>query len=129
LDRNGTAEQVKAFWVHYFTQAINMRKKIDKAWLVLLLIAPFVLWILPGDFFDNTGIEICPSKLFFNFECLGCGMTRAVMHMHHFQFEDAIFFNYGVVAIYPLLIVIWFIWVKEVSAKLGLWPIKPSKNS
>ena len=98
-----------------------MKKYIDWTWLVLLLIAPFVLWLLPGDFFDNTGFDICPSKLFFNFECLGCGMTRAVMHLHHFQFEDAIFYNYGVVAIYPLLVVIWFIWVKDVSKKLGLW--------
>ena len=98
-----------------------MKKYKNLIWLGLLLITPFVLWILPGDFFDNTGIEICPSKLFFNFECLGCGMTRAVMHLHHFQFEDAIFYNYGVVAIYPLLVATWIIWVKRAAIRLGFW--------
>ncbi|MCF8245192.1 MAG: DUF2752 domain-containing protein [Saprospiraceae bacterium] len=104
-----------------------MKNTKDKIWLALLLLEPIVLWLLPSDFFDNTGIEICPSKLFFNFECLGCGMTRAVMHFHHFEFSDAIFFNYGVVAIYPALVVVWFIWVKKAATRLGLW--KTGKTS
>jgi hypothetical protein len=97
-----------------------MKKNIDKIWLGLLLIQPIVLWILPGDIFDDTGIELCPSKAIFNFECLGCGMTRAVMHMHHFEFQDAIFFNYGVLAIYPALVIVWFIWVKRAATRLGI---------
>jgi len=97
-----------------------MKKYQDKIWLGLLLIQPIVLWLLPGDFFDNTGVEICPSKFLFNIECFGCGMTRAVMHMHHFEFEDAIFYNYGVVAIYPALVVVWFIWVKRAATRLGI---------
>ena len=100
-----------------------MKNTKDKIWLALLLLEPIVLWLLPGDFFDNTGIEICPSKAIFNIECLGCGMTRAVMHMHHFEFSDAIFYNYGVVAIYPALVVVWFIWVKKAATRLGLWKI------
>ena len=47
-------------------------------------------------------------------------MTRAVMHMHHFEFSDAIFYNYGVVAIYPALVVVWFIWVKRAATRLGI---------
>jgi Protein of unknown function (DUF2752) len=97
-----------------------MKKNIDKIWLPLLLLEPIVLWLLPGDFFDNTGFELCPSKALFNIECLGCGMTRAVMHFHHFEFSDAIFFNYGVVAIYPALVVVWFIWVKRAANRLGI---------
>lgn len=98
-----------------------MKKKLDWIWLILLLIQPIVLWLMPGDFFDNTGIEVCPSKILFDYECLGCGMTRAVMHMHHFQFADAIYYNIGVVAIYPALVVVWLIWVKAAAKKLGLW--------
>jgi len=102
------------------------KNNLDKIWLALLLITPIVLWLLPGDFFDNTGIEICPSKALFNVECLGCGMTRAVMHMHHFQFSDAIFYNYGVVAIYPALVIVWFIWAKRAATRLGI--LKSSKT-
>lgn len=106
-----------------------MKKYIDWTWLVLLLLTPLVLWLLPGDFFDNTGIEICPSKAFFNVECFGCGMTRAVMHLHHFQFEDAIFYNYGVVAIYPGLVVVWFIWVRNVATRLGLLKLAKTEGT
>jgi hypothetical protein len=104
-----------------------MKNNKDKIWLALLLLTPFVLWLLPGDFFDETGFELCPSKAFFNIECLGCGMTRAVMHLHHFQFEDAIFYNYGVVVIYPALVIVWFIWVKRAAARLGLF--KPTDKA
>jgi len=86
---------------------------VQKMWLTALLIFPIVLWILPGDFFDNTGLEICPSKIFLGIECFGCGLTRSVMHMHHFQFDDAVFYNgMGLVA-YPILIVLWFTWVHK----------------
>lgn len=95
-------------------------RKLEWAWFAALLLCPIVLWVLPGDIFDNTGIEICPSKAFFDFECLGCGMTRAVMHLHHFQFQDAIFFNYGVVVIYPALVVVWFMWTRSSAQRLGI---------
>lgn len=88
-------------------------KLVNEIWLVALLVFPVVLWMLPADFFDHTGIEICPSKLFFNIECFGCGMTRAVMHMHHFQLSDAMYFNFGVVVAYPALVVIWILWVRK----------------
>jgi hypothetical protein len=90
------------------------------AWLISLLLTPIVLWILPSDFFDNSKIALCPSKLFFNIECLGCGMTRAVMHIHHLEIEDAIYFNNGVVVIFPALVVVWFIWVIKAARTLGL---------
>lgn len=85
-----------------------------------LLLVPVVLWVLPGDFFDETGVEVCPSKLIFDIECLGCGMTRAVMHMHHLQFADAIYYNQGVVLVFPALVVIWCMWVYKSARRLGL---------
>lgn len=89
------------------------------AWFILLLLTPIVLWLLPADFFDN-GQSICISKVFFNVECLGCGMTRAVMHLHHLELEDAIFYNQGSAVIYPALIVIWVMWVVKAARELGI---------
>jgi hypothetical protein len=97
------------------TSVLTVIKKHDKAinaaWLVLLILAPLVLWLLPGDYFDSeNGLILCPSRALFDFECLGCGMTRAVMHFHHFQFDDAVYFNRGSLIVYPALVAVWAVW-------------------
>lgn len=94
-------------------------KNVQRVWLIALLLAPIILWILPADFFDDGKIITCASRLLFDVECWGCGMTRAVMHFHHFQFEDAIFFNTGVVAAYPFLIWLWYRWTKAAAIGSG----------
>lgn len=38
-------------------------------------------------------------------------MTRAVVHLHHLEWQDAIYYNSGVVVIYPALVLIWAIWL------------------
>ena len=98
-----------------------MNKKIlFTVWLVILVAFPIILWLLPGDFFDDGQIITCLSRLLFGLECLGCGMTRAVMHFHHFDFEEAFFYNYGVVIVYPLLVWLWFRWTKEAATTIGI---------
>ena len=88
-------------------------------WLIILLLTPIVLWILPASFFDGEGgIILCPSRFLFDIECFGCGMTRAIMHFHHFEFEDAVFYNQGSLVIYPALVIIWGIWVKNAYKKV-----------
>lgn len=57
-----------------------------------MIIAPLVLMIIPYDTFDY-GESICPSKVFFDTECPGCGTTRATMRMAHFRFAEAWQFN------------------------------------
>ncbi len=102
-------------------------KYVNWVWLIALLLCPFVLWLLPSDFFDNSSLALCPSKLFFSIECFGCGITRAVMHFHHFEFADAAYFNKLVFAVYPLLIYIWVDWVKGTANNLGINPLKTNK--
>jgi Protein of unknown function (DUF2752) len=97
----------------------SSNKKINGLWMVLLLAAPIILWVLPAGFFDDKQ-TICPSKLFFDVECLGCGITRAVMHFHHFDFDDAIYFNRGVFVVYPALVILWFVWVFKAFKKAGV---------
>lgn len=82
-------------------------KTIQKALLTLLLAVPFLLLLLPGNYFD-AGQSLCPSKVFFHTECPGCGLTRGVMHLMHFDFATAWQFN---VLSYPILvigIIVWF---------------------
>jgi hypothetical protein len=83
---------------------------VNTIWFFLLLAVPIVLWVLPATFFDE-GTSICPSKFFFNIECMGCGITRAVMHMHHFEWDEAIYYNWGVVWVYPFLVGVWALWL------------------
>ena len=90
----------------------------NRLWLIALIIFPFVLWIMPATLFDNTGFELCPSKLIFNLECFGCGMTRAVMHLHHFDWNEAIYYNYAVLIVYPVLVIVWAVWTRLAWKKI-----------
>ena len=95
------------------------KKTLNWFWLFILVAAPIILWILPSTTFDGDKYPFCPSRIIFDMECLGCGMTRAVMHFHHFEFEDAIFYNYGVVLVYPLLVWVWVKWIRGAVNELG----------
>ncbi|MCS7037944.1 MAG: DUF2752 domain-containing protein [Saprospiraceae bacterium] len=85
------------------------RQWLKWLWLAALILIPVVLLWLPADFFDK-GEPLCPSKRFFNVECLGCGMTRAVMHLLHLDFEMALYYNPGSFLVAPVLGVIWIRW-------------------
>ena len=74
--------------------------------LVFLLIAPIVLLILPADFFDN-GQSICPSKLLLEKECPGCGITRGLQHLGHFDFKIAWELNKLSFVIFPVASYYW----------------------
>jgi hypothetical protein len=65
------------------------------------LLAPVVLMVMPIDFFD-TGQSICLSKVFFDMECYACGMTRAGMHLLHFDFKGAYDFNPLIYLVVPI---------------------------
>jgi len=68
---------------------------------------PFFLLFLPVDYFDS-GESICPSKRFFDIECLGCGLTRGVMHLLHMDFVGAWEFNFLSYPIVLIGVLVWF---------------------
>ncbi len=68
----------------------------------LIFVLPIVLLILPSDYFDE-GQSVCLSVLLFKMECYACGLTRASMHLIHFEFVDAYFFNPLAFIVVPLL--------------------------
>jgi hypothetical protein len=65
-----------------------------------------VLLILPADFFDE-GQSICISVLLFDETCFGCGMTRAIQHLIHFNFFTAYSYNKLAIIVLPLLVYVW----------------------
>jgi hypothetical protein len=92
-------------------------KLFDYAYLVFLILTPVIVLILPADYFDY-GPTICPSKRFFDIECFGCGMTRAVMHLVHLDFDSAIYFNKASLLLAPVLGAFWVFWIKNAIIKV-----------
>jgi hypothetical protein len=71
-----------------------------------------VLLILPADFFDK-GESLCLSVILLDTECPACGMSRAVQHLLHFDFETAAQFNKLSFIVLPILMVVWVIEVRK----------------
>ncbi|CEN43403.1 conserved hypothetical protein [Capnocytophaga canis] len=93
---------------------------MSKIWFYLkngvVVTTPIVLMFLPADYFDR-GQSVCLSKTLAGIECWGCGLTRAIMHFIHFEFEEAWMFNKLVVIVVPLLFVVW---VRSLFSLLGV---------
>ncbi len=86
-----------------------MNKYILYIYFGFLLLFPIVLILLPSTFFDS-GNTICMSVLFFNLECYGCGLTRAIQHLIHLELDQAMRFNKLSLVVFPTLI---FYYIKE----------------
>lgn len=89
-------------------------------WTLFLVLVPIIIWILPVDTINKSTVELCPSKLLLNMECPGCGITRAVVNFHHFEFGEAIYYNWGVLIVYPILAFFWVLFLKELLLELNL---------
>lgn len=84
--------------------------------LAIIIFTPIILLILPADFFDS-GESICLSQVLFHVECYACGLTRACMHLIHFQFEEAYAYHMMSFIILPMLAIVWIQWfLKEKKA-------------
>lgn len=88
---------------------MRFRYYFTVAKLVFIVATPIVLLILPATFFD-TGKSLCLSQLLFNTECYACGMSRACMHLIHFDFEEAYAYNMASFIVFPLLAIVWAQW-------------------
>jgi hypothetical protein len=82
--------------------------------VILTALLPLILWLIPPGWL-NEQHSICLFKNLTGQECLGCGMTRAVVSVLHFRFNEAFLFNKSVILVFPLLI---FIWAKTLLASL-----------
>ena len=71
-----------------------------------LIALPIVLMLLSADFFDK-GPSLCLSVVLLNKTCYGCGITRAIQHLLHFELSTALAYNKLCVIVLPLLIFLW----------------------
>ncbi|MBS0619301.1 MAG: DUF2752 domain-containing protein [Spirochaetes bacterium] len=63
---------------------------------------PIAMFVIPLDFFEH-GRSLCIFKNLFDWDCPGCGLTRAIACIFHGEFQRAFAFNRMVVFIFPLL--------------------------
>lgn len=75
-----------------------------------IILIPVILLIIPLDWVKEQH-SVCLFKMVTGNECIGCGMTRAVLSVMHLKFEDALMFNKLVIIVFPLLV---FIWAKTI---------------
>ena len=85
---------------------ITLNKLARIIWLTCLIIFPVVLLLLPSAYFDK-GHSICLVTLITGQECYGCGMTRSIMHMIHFDFASAWSYNKIAFIAFPILCVLY----------------------
>ena len=79
------------------------QKKLKLSIYGLLFVIYLVLMFLPKTFFDK-GKSLCVSKVLFDIECYGCGLTRGIMHLIHFDFEGAYHYNKLSFLVLPLFV-------------------------
>jgi len=70
--------------------------------LIFNIILIIVLFNIPID-----NLELCLYKQITGNSCWNCGMTRAFLSILHFEFNNAINYNWKVVIVFPLSIIIY----------------------
>ena len=84
---------------------MNTTRNFKIGEILILVIIPIILLIMPSDYFDS-GETVCLSVRLFNMECYGCGLTRSIMHLIHFEFSDAYYFNPLGFIVFPIIAIL-----------------------
>ena len=91
--------------------------------IIVSVTIPILLVWLPADYFDS-GESICLSVQLFDMECYGCGMTRSIMHMIHFEFDEAFYYNALGFIVAPILC---WVWAKQLFGNINF--LRTTKKS
>lgn len=83
--------------------------------LACYLAFPVVLFWIPTEWIFR-GHPVCLFRNLFGTECPGCGMTRALFSLLHFDFGAAWGYNRMVFVVAPLLL---YLYLKEVAKTIG----------
>ena len=79
---------------------------------VLLALVLLIVYILPKDQIFS-GSTSCIHRKLLNVDCPGCGMTRAIYSILHFNFKTALQLNFVAFFVLPLLAVEIAIGIKD----------------
>jgi hypothetical protein len=81
-------------------RALKNKNQIFKFTLVLVLLVIF--YNIPKKYLGDTN-PICLYRIIFNQNCWGCGTTRAIWSIIHFNFNQALEYNRLIIITFPLL--------------------------
>ncbi|WP_312556170.1 DUF2752 domain-containing protein [Empedobacter brevis] len=92
---------------------------------ILFLSGAFIYYFFLNNPSEKGTVFLrCPSNLFFGINCPGCGSQRAIHHLLHFEFIEALQYNALLIIAFPFLMYITLIWLynfifeKEIRIKL-----------
>lgn len=92
---------------------INNKKILNRIFICLSINILLLLFLynLPLE----TNYSLCLYKNITGKECFNCGMTRAFLSILHFQFNQALDYNWRVVIVFPYTVIIYLIaWYKYI---------------
>jgi hypothetical protein len=89
--------------------AMNFTEK-TRFYKILLLAIPIAIWLVNYQSTDND-FSFCAFKNLFGIKCYGCGLTRGLSAMLHFDFKRMYELNKLNIITIPLLS---FLYIKEV---------------
>lgn len=93
-----------------------MKLKTIKLKIVKCVIFNIVLLIILYNIPIEKANNLCIFKTIIGKECWNCGMTRAFLSILHLQFGNAISYNYKVIIIFPITIVLYtYSWIKYIK--------------
>jgi hypothetical protein len=89
-------------------RATNNKYKVLK--LILVLVFFSIFYNIPKEYLGDT-YPICLYRIIFNQNCLGCGTTRAIWSIMHFNINQALEYNRLIIMTFPLLIGCIIFWI------------------
>lgn len=92
---------------------MDTQSKIIK-FLIINIVLIIVLYNVPVEKMK----DLCVYKRITGNECWNCGMTRAFLSIMHLEIDDAISYNYKVVIVFPLTVIIYIHkWIKYIQRR------------
>jgi hypothetical protein len=80
---------------------ITANKKLGKLFFVIFL--GTIFYFIPKIYLGDT-FPICVYRIILSKKCIGCGTTRAVWSILHFNFNDAYEYNKMIIITFPIII-------------------------